>query len=35
MLNGVETIEFESQLGQAQIKIEPNYLALQDGINME
>lgn len=35
-VNGVEGVELESQLGQAQIKIEPNYLALaRYGINID
>lgn len=35
-VSGVEGIELESQLGQAQIKIEPNYLALaRYGINID
>ena len=35
-VNGVEGIELESQLGQSQIKIEPNYIALaRYGINID
>ncbi len=35
-VNGVKGVELESQLGQAQIKIEPNYLALaRYGINID